>query len=107
MALADDYSPLYVGDTLVPLSVQFSNRDGTAINLTGATLALVMESSTGTRQVGAGTWTIDNAAAGQAHYTWSSADVAVPGTWTIQVAITVGGQTEHCDPKLLTILPPL
>ncbi|SRR5579885_419040 len=105
--MADDYSPLYLGDTLVPLSVQFSTKDGTAINLTGAALALVMESSAGVRQVGTGTWTIDNAAAGQAHYTWSSADVAQSGTWTIQVAITINGQTEHCDPKTLVIVPPL
>jgi hypothetical protein len=107
MAVADDYSPMYTGDVLVPLAVQFSHTDGSAIDLTGATLALVMESSAGVRQLGSGTWTIDNAAAGQAHYAWSSADVATAGTWTIQVSITIGGQTEHCDPKLLTILPPL
>lgn len=107
MAVADDYSPLYTGDQLTPLTVQFSNKDGTAINLTGATLALVMESSTGTRQVGSGAWTIDNATAGQAHYSWSSADVAAAGMWMLQVSITIGGQTEHCDPKPLQILPPL
>jgi hypothetical protein len=105
--MADDYSPLYTGDQLVPLTVQFSNKDGTAINLTGATLTLVMESSTGTRQIGTGTWTIDNASAGQAHYAWSSADVAQAGTWTIQVSLTIGNQVQHCDPKLLTIVPPL
>lgn len=99
----DDYSPLYTGDQLVPLSVQFSNKDGTAINLAGASFALVMESSTGTRKTGTGTWTINNATAGQASYAWSSADVSTAGTWTLQVSITIGGLTQHCDPKSLEI----
>lgn len=103
MTVADDYSPIYVGDLAPPLSVQFSNRDGTAINLTGATFSLVMESSIGTRKTGTGTWTINNATAGQASYAWSSADVSTAGTWTLQVAITVNGLTQHCDPKALEI----
>lgn len=102
----EDYSPKYTGDTLDSLVVQFQYKDGSPINLTSATLGIVMVSSTGIRQVGTGTWTIDGAAAGQAHYDWSSADVATAGTWTIQVSFTVSGQTEHCDPKTLIILPP-
>ncbi|MGH2505930.1 MAG: hypothetical protein ACRDHZ_00695, partial [Ktedonobacteraceae bacterium] len=103
----DDYSPMTVGDTLIPLSVQTSFRDGSPIPLVGATLSLVMVSGTGVRQVGTGVWTIDNAAAGQAHYAWSAADVATAGTWSIQVEYTIGGQPEHLDTKLLIIGAPL
>jgi hypothetical protein len=104
--MADDFSPMVAGDTLTPLSVQFSYTDGTPINLTGATLSLVLESA-GTRKVGAGTWTIDNAAAGQAHYTWQSTDINQAGIWLLQVAITIGGATLHCDVRTLEIEAPL
>lgn len=107
MSVIEDFAPKYVGDTLDPLVGQFQYKDGTPIPLAGATFTLVMVSNTGTRQVGTGTWTIDNASAGQAHYSWSAADVATAGTWTIQVSYTIGGQTEHCDPKILPILPVL
>lgn len=103
----DDYSPMYVGDLAPAFSAQFSNRDGTAMNLTGASFSLVMLDSNNTRQIGQGTWVIDSATGGQAHYNWASADTAVPGLWMIQVSITISGQTQHCDPKPLTITAPL
>lgn len=104
----DDFSPMYAGDTLSPFSPQFNHKDGSPVDLTAATITLVMVCSAPfSRQVGTGTWVIDNATAGQAHYNWSSADVATPGTWAIQVEITVGGEPLHFDSKLLVIDPPL
>jgi hypothetical protein len=106
--VTDDFSPMYAGDTLNPFSPQFSYRDGSPVNLTNATITLVMVNSAPySRQAGTGTWVIDNAAAGQAHYNWSSADVSTPGTWTIQVEIVVGGEPLHFDSKILQIDPPL
>lgn len=104
--MADDYSPLYQTDTLVPLSCQFNTTSGTAVNLTNATITLVL-SSANQRKTGTGTWTISNASAGQAYYDWSAADVATPGTWTLQIEIAVGGQSQHFDPKPLVIVPPI
>lgn len=104
--MADDYLPMYVGDTLNPLSVQFQCADRSAINLTSATLTLVLAAG-GTSQVGTGIWTIDDAAAGQAHYDWSDADVAVAGTYQLQVKITIGGKSVHTDPKPWILTPTL
>lgn len=107
MAVIDDYSPMYEGDTLPALVCQFQAKDFSAINLSGATFSLVLVSSTGTRKVGAGTWTIDNAAAGQAHYTWDPTDTSQAGSWNLQVAMTISGQTQHFDLKPLDIDPAL
>jgi len=107
MAVVDDYSPMYENDTLPNLVCQFQAKDFTPINLTGATFALVMVSSTGTRKVGAGSWTIDNATAGQAHYAWNSADTNTAGSWNLQVAITIAGAAQHFDLKPLDIDPTL
>lgn len=84
-----------------------SYKDGSVVDLTGATLSIVFVSSIGTRKVGTGTWTIDNASQGLAHYTYSSADVSEAGTWTLQVEVQVGGQPAHTDTDILQILPPL
>ena len=105
--MADDYSPLYQGDTLKPLIAQFNYRDGTPIPLNGATLALVMESAA-TRRTGTGTWAVvGDGSAGQATYAFSAADVATVGDWLLQASITISSATEHTDTKLLQIVAPI
>lgn len=100
---AEDYTPIYVGDTAVPFAPTFTHKDGTAVNLSGATISMKMVSETGTTKTCSGSWTIDNASAGQAHYNWQNADVSTAGTWTLYVVITTGGSPVHADPKLLEI----
>jgi hypothetical protein len=104
--IIDDYSPIYVGDTGAPFSPTFQHADGTAVNLTGATITMEMvNDDTGAVINCAGTWTIDSAPNGEAHYQYQSADVATAGLWKLYVTITVGGEPVHADMKKLQILP--
>jgi hypothetical protein len=101
--ILDDYSPLYKGDTLIPFAPVFQHKDRTPLDLTGATFGLKMIEQAGTTKTCTGTWTIDDAAAGKAHYQWQNADVDTVGIWTLYVSITIGGKTVHADPKTLEI----
>lgn len=106
----DDYSPIYQGDTGQPFApifvVKQSNGTWGAFNLTGAVIAMKMQDVTfGTIKVCTGPWSIDNAAAGQAHYQWQAADVSTPGDWNLYITITIGGLPVHADFKPLQILP--
>ena len=110
--VADDFSPIYTGDTQVPFAPVFVHKvDNSPFNLTGAAITMKMQNvplppnEASTVQVCSGTWTIDNATTGQAHYTWQSADVSTPGTWLLYVTITIGGLPVHADTKTLVILP--
>ncbi len=109
----EDYSPVYTGDTLRPFAPVFQDVDPltgklSPVDLTGMTLSLRMVSSTGPARNGTGTWTIDNAQQGMAHYTYSAADVSTAGLWTVQTALTNGlGEVVHTDTKLLEIQNPV
>lgn len=107
MAVIDDYSPIAQGDTGAPFAPQFSHADGSAVNLTGATITMKVQLSTDLSQVKAclGTWTIDNAAGGLAHYQYQAADVNTVGVWNMYITITIGGLPLHADVKQITILP--
>ncbi len=102
--MTDDFSPVYVGDTQVVFAPTFQHKDGTAVNLTGATISMKMQDTAGNTKTCAGTWTIDNASAGQAHYQWQAADVSAAGTWTLYITIAINSQPVHADPKTLLIL---
>lgn len=108
--VADGYSPILQGDTLVNFTPQFAqyvNGVLQAYNLTGLTISMKMQSTNDPTivQVGTGTWTIDNAAAGQAHYVYSAADVATPGVWTLFIKLTQtsSGAFVHAFQKTLQI----
>jgi hypothetical protein len=104
--MADDFGPIYVGDTASPLAPQFLHKDGTAHDLSGATITmkmLLMGSTT--TKTGAGTWTIDDATNGEAHYTYAAVDVDTPGNWELYIKITNASGPIHADPKILPILP--
>lgn len=105
--IVKDFSPITVGDTLTFYSPQFLHLDGSPVDLTSATLSIVFLSTIGTRKVGTGTWTIDNATAGQAHYHYSATDVNTAGTWTLQVQVLIGGEPAHTDTDMLQINQPL
>lgn len=102
--MADDFSPIRVGATGSPFAPQFLYGDGTPVNLTGATISMVMFDGY-TAKTGAGTWTIDDAANGKAHYTYDAADVAKDADWQLIITITIGGKPVYADVKNLLILP--
>jgi hypothetical protein len=109
--VADSYSPIYQGDTLIPFMPQFAqyvNGVLQAYPLAGLTLSLKMqlENDPSIVHAGAGTWTIDSASQGQAHYTYDSSDVATPGVWTLFVKLTNSstGAFVHAFTKPLEIL---
>jgi hypothetical protein len=104
--MADDYSPIYCGDLASPLSVQFLHKDGTAHDLTGATISMKMLSMDGAAtKTCAGTWTIDDATNGQAHYGYASTDVDTAGNWQLYIKIVNDDGQIHADPKVLSIFP--
>jgi hypothetical protein len=108
----DDFSPMYVGDTLRPFAPVFAQKqaDGTytAVNIAGATITMKMQGTdsitSGTTKTCNGTWSIDDAANGKAHYAWQTADVNTAGLWALYVTISIGGLPVHGDFKLLQIL---
>jgi hypothetical protein len=103
MAIINDFTPIWVGDTGAPFISHFSHQDGSLVNLTGSTISMKMEDSGGNIKICLGTWTIDDAINGLAHYSYASTDVDTPGVWTLFITITTGGKPLHCDEKLLEI----
>lgn len=103
--VADDYSPIYVGDIGSPFAPQILYKDGSPVDLTGATISMIMVDTEGNTKTAAGTWTIDVAVKGQAHYVYAASDVNTPGSWTLYITISIGGKTVHADTKQLEILP--
>jgi hypothetical protein len=103
----DDYSPVYCGDLGSPFAIQFLHKDGTPVNLAYATISMKMENQDSplTVKTCSGTWTIDDAINGKAHYQWQTADVSTVGMWMLYVKITIGGLPVTADPKILEILP--
>jgi len=109
--VADNFSPILQGDTLVNFTPQFAqyvNGVLQAFDLTGLTISLRMQdpSSFSSAKNGLGTWTVDNAVAGQAHYAWNSADVSVPGSWILFIKLTNNstGAFVHSFVKTLEIV---
>ena|SRR5580765_877627 len=106
---ADDYSPIAQGDVGAPFSIQFLHKnDGTPVNLTGATITMKMQEAEGALKICTGSWVIDSAINGQAHYNYSAADVSTVGNWSLYITITIGGASVHADdgngnPKKLQI----
>ncbi len=105
--MIDDYSPVYCGDVGAPFAPQFTHKDGTPVNLSGATISMLMEEQNDPSNIKTctGTWTIDNAANGQAHYQWQATDIDTVGMWTLFIKITIGGLPVTADTKSLEILP--
>jgi hypothetical protein len=88
-----------VGATLPVMALTLTDDTGAAINLTGATLSLIIHNTQTQEDVaGAGTWAITNAAAGQATYTWASGDTATAGSFLLYVKATYSGGVAIADP---------
>ena len=104
-AIIDDFSPIYTGDTGAPFNAQFLYKNGLPVDLTGATISMIMESSGGCVKAASGTWTIMDAVNGRASYAYASSDVNTADTWTLYIAISIGGRSVHADTKILKIEP--
>lgn len=92
-------SPWPAGATLPLWNATLSDDTGAAVNLTGATLSLIIRNTrTLTDQTGAGSWTITGATAGQAQYTWAAADSATIGDYVLIVVATYAGGVLKTDP---------
>lgn len=107
--VADNFN-ITQGDTLVPFTPQFAQYVSgvlQAYDLTGLTISLKMQNTNDPSIVhdGAGTWTVDNATAGQAHYTYDATDVATAGVWTMFIKLTnsTSGAFVHAFQKTLQI----
>lgn len=99
-------SPFYCGQTLPVMSLTLTDDTGAAINLTGAALSLIIHNTQTQEDVaGAGTWDITNATAGQATYTWASADSSVAGNFTLYIKATYAGGVAIADPINWQVLP--
>jgi hypothetical protein len=98
-------SPWSCGATLPVWQATFTDDSGNALNLTGATLSLIIHNTQTQEDVaGAGTWTITNATSGQATYAWAAADSAEPGIYSLSVRITFsGGGVLYTDPVPWTV----
>lgn len=106
-APAPGISPLYVNDTLPNLQITVLDDNGNALNLTGASITMKMQSSTNssTVKVCTGSWSIDNALAGKMHYLWQQADTNQAGEWLLWITLTFPAGVQHLDPLTLEILP--
>lgn len=102
--IVDDFSPIFVGDTGAPFAPVFlyPNTD-LPFNLTGYSISMHMVCGA-TNIHCTGTWTIDNAAQGLAHYQFTSTDVQTPGVWNMYIILTIGGLPMHCSKKTIEIL---
>lgn len=110
--IVEDYTPITAGDTLQPFApvIQQKDKDGNMVPfpLTGLTLTMKMVNDTdpSTVKVCAGTWTVDNAAAGLCHYDYADTDVDTPGSWRLVIILTnQANRRVHGTTKLLHILP--
>lgn len=107
--VADDFSPISVGDIGTPFATQFLHKDGSPVPLSGATITMTMEDIEGNVTTCSTTspnnWVIDDATNGKAHRQWSASDVSLSGNFTLRITITIGGLPVTADAKQLEILP--
>ncbi|MBF6588918.1 MAG: hypothetical protein IVW57_00120 [Ktedonobacterales bacterium] len=93
-------SPWQVGQTLPVWTPTWTYDNGSPVNLTGATLSLlIVNVTTGVVLAGAGTFTVVNGSLGQAQYAWATADCAEPGQYVLIAKATfAGGGVLPADP---------
>lgn len=95
-----------VGDIGTSLLFTLEQADGTAWDLSGATVALVMSGGNPFTKY-TRTCTVDSAANGTCHYILTALDTVVAGAFKLEVTIDLGGTTKYTtvDHGELIILP--
>lgn len=96
---------LFAGETHEVYSFTWT-VNGSALNLTGATVTVhfTPEPAGGTGFAGAGTLTVTNAASGTLTYAFATSDVASAGQWTMQFKAVFGDATvEYSRPITIVI----
>lgn len=79
------YTPVTTGDNHDGLACTWQRDDGTAVDITGATITFRWQSTPGGTVVdGNGTVTITSAAAGQFTYKFGTTELAFSGSYTFQ-----------------------
>jgi hypothetical protein len=82
-----------VGATYIPATITWTDEDGTAINLAGATLTGTIESwLDGSQREITGTLTVTNAANGVFQWDYSAGDVLTAGMYFVQFTADFGGE---------------
>ena len=84
-------SPWFVGQTLPSWELTLVDTENAAVDLTGATMAVLITNAEGVQTTGAGTWDVTNPTAGIAIYAWAAADSATAGQCSLQVTATYPG----------------
>lgn len=77
-------------DTGPPLQVTLKDGDGSAVDVTGATVAFSM-SGAGIVKVDEQSVTLTTAASGIVTYSWQAGDTDTPGTYEGEFEVTFGG----------------
>ncbi len=106
----DDYSPRYVGDTARDLLHTFMDYQGEVFVLTDVNplnMTFRMKPKGGVAFAGKGSWSIIDAAQGQAAYAWHADDVATAGTFFIQAGVPFLGKMQHFEIMEIEIEEPL
>ncbi len=92
-------SPWWTGQTSPAWAGTVQDDQGNAVNLNGATLALIVHNpATGVDVLGAGAFTITDATAGQFTYQWATSDSAVAAEFALVLKITIAGASAYSDP---------
>jgi len=90
-----DRIKLVQGATHTALQITFLDEDGTAYDLTGATMsARIKNRGTGVAAAATGTFALVTASSGIFSYRPSAADVLTDGTYQIQFIATYGDSTK-------------
>ena len=82
-----------------------ATKDGSVWDLTGASVALLLRKPDGTLVTKAAT--IDDAAAGTAHFTLAASDLDTPGVWTRSWEVTDSGIVLESEGTLFRVEPGL
>lgn len=101
------YSPMYVGNLSPALNVLLLDDSGNSLisGLTAGAISMVMFNSQGVQKACSGTWTIDNASIGAAHYQWVATDTNTAGRWYLRITIQQANGPQTLDAGVLDILP--
>lgn len=87
------------GDRLPPIQATLKDAAGTAVNLTGATVTLLMTAQGASSPSVNAAATVTNAAGGQVQYDWGTSDTATAGTYYAEFEVTFASGKKQTFPN--------